>query len=378
MPVKIVHTITKLELGGAQTTTLYTLNNLPDNYEGYLVCGKGGFLDAEADSASRYKTSFCPVLIRKINPYLDWRAYRWLIKYFEEIKPDIVHSHSSKAGILSRWAAKKAGVPVIIHTFHGFGFTPLQFGLARRLFIRLEKKAAKKSTKLIFVSHENREKAFNLKIGREDQYEVIRSGIEIEKFAGLEKKDYIKNLFGLKPGDKVVGNISCFKPQKGLADYIQACRRLKEKGDYKFILVGDGNLRKKLERQVKKAGLDDCFFMPGWRTDIEKIMPGFDIILHTSYFEGLSKVLLQAMACELPIVATAVDGAFDVIEDGVNGYLVKPGDIDAMVKYTHELLQDDTKRKVFGGKGREKLKPEFDIKVMSDVLNELYEELVKG
>lgn len=383
MPVKIVHTITKLELGGAQQNTLYTLEHLPDDYEGRLLCGEGGILDEEAEKSEKYTTIFCPFLRRKINPYFDWRAYKWMVKYFNEIKPDIIHSHSSKAGILSRWAAKKAGVPVIIHTFHGFGFNPLQSKPIRKFFIWLEKKAAKVTTKLIFVSHANKNKAKSLGIGEDEQYMVVRSGIDIEKFAYQPepRHRYLKNFIdiNLQAEDKIIGNISCFKPQKGLHDFIRACSRLKDMGSYKFVLIGDGVLRQELEKQVKEAGLSDYLAMPGWwEEDVAKIIPEFDIMLHTAYFEGLPRVFLEAMACGVTIVATDVDGASDVIEHGVNGYLAKTQDIESMSGYVHELLQDESKRRIMGKKGREKLSVEFNISTMSDILNELYNKLIKG
>ncbi|MFC2091813.1 glycosyltransferase family 4 protein [Elusimicrobiota bacterium] len=413
--IKIVHTITKLELGGAQTTTLYTLNNLPDDdYEKHLVCGSGGFLTAEANSSMKYKTHINPYLKREISfpgekkllammpywfniildlilgimtPVRDLLAYKDMIEYFSKLRPDIVHSHSSKAGIISRWAAKKAGVPIIIHTFHGFGFTPLQPFFIRWFLRWLEQKAAKKSTKLIFVSHANKEEAKREGIGTQEQYQVIRSGIDIDLFRKNKDNRAIRRMpldevepVRLTETDKIVGNISCFKPQKALPDYIEACRKLKEKdkkGNYKFVLVGDGKLRLKLEKLVKKSGLADCFIMTGWRTDIEKILPGFDVMLHTSRYEGLSKVFLQAMAAGVPIVATDVDGASDVIKHGETGFLVKPEDTDAMAEYTYRLLEDDELRKRIADKEGSRLSEEFDLKVMTEKHDELYRKLIE-
>lgn len=380
MSVKIVHTITKLELGGAQQNTLFTLNNLPDNYEGYLICSEGGYLDDEARGSKNFKTLFCPFLKREISPIDDLKAYLWMVKTLKLIAPDILHSHSSKAGILSRWAAKRAGVPVVIHTFHGFGFTPLQPAVVRRFFIFLERITARISTKLIFVSNANRKKAWKLGIGDEDKYIVVRSGIDIERFSNpylrSDRQKNFKTFWGFNsPVNKVVGNVSCFKPQKGLHVYIEACRRLKEKGDYGFILIGDGRLRHELEEQVASCGLTDSFKFFGWRADTPALMSMFDVMLHTAYFEGLARVFLEAMALSVPVIATDVDGAKDVIKDGVNGYLVQPDDIDAMVKKTHELLQSSYMLKKMGEESRKMLKPEFDIHEMSKRLNTLYSEL---
>lgn len=377
MSVRIVHTVTKLELGGAQQNTLFTLRNLPDDYEAYLICGRGGFLDSEAETETRYRTEFCPYLIRPVHPIKDWLSYNWMVNRFRKIKPHIVHSHSSKAGIITRWAAKKAEVPVVIHTFHGFGFNPLQSSITRGFFIWLEKIAAKKTSKLLFVSNANMKQARSLGIGEEEQYGIVRSGINIGAFSQRKplERSYLKDKMGWDEKDLIIGNISCFKPQKALHDFIEACRRLKQldKHDrYKFVLVGDGILRNEIEQQIKNSNLQNSFELLGWKTDMARILQSFDIMLHTSRFEGLPRVFLEAMACAVPIVATAVDGAMDVIENDENGYLVPAGDIDSMVRCVQELLENNEKRYKYGSAGRKKLVPEFDIKTMSDMLNTLY------
>jgi len=378
MSYKIVHTITKLELGGAQQNTLFTLGNLDRRCQGFLVAGKGGILDSRALSQNKYIVRFDPFLRREINPLADFLSFFWMFFYFLGLRPDIVHSHSSKAGILSRWAARLAGVPVIIHTFHGFGFTPLQKRIVRSLFIWTERITAKVSTKLITVAYANIEKALENKIGRRKQYIVVRSGIDISRFEKKKKFANIKYEIGLDKEDKLVGNISCFKPQKGLFDFVEACALLSGKGDYKFILVGDGKLKGEILKKVAERGLEKRFFMLGWRRDIENILPDFDVMLHTAYFEGLPRVFLESMACGVPIVAAKVDGAVDVIEHGVNGFLVETGNIKAMAEYTEKLMRDESLRERMGKKGREKLEREFDINEMSKKLNRLYTAMMKG
>jgi glycosyltransferase involved in cell wall biosynthesis len=376
--MKVLHTITKLELGGAQQNTLYTLSNMPDAYNGYLICGRGGALDNEAIGSTRYKTRFCPFLIREINPLFDFLAFAWMFFYFLGNKPDIIHTHSSKAGILSRWAAKLAGVKRIIHTFHGFGFTPLQHPFIRKLFIFLEKITAGITDKLIAVAEANVDTALVSGIGRREQYLVIRSGVDVSSFKNNKEFAKIRDELGLSADTKLIGNVSCFKPQKGLHDFIKACSILRARKDYHFVLVGDGVLREELQKQSFEAGLQDRLHMLGWRRDVRKILPEFDMILHTAYFEGLPRVFLESMASGVPIVATEVDGATDVIEDGVNGYLVETGDINSMVKYTDLILSDETLRLRMAEEGRKRLGSQFDIKIMSDKLNEIYAEMMKG
>lgn len=376
MRPKVVHIITKLELGGAQQNTLYTLEQLDKNLSGFLIAGPGGILDDEATKVPEYLTTFCPFLIRKINPVFDFLAFMWMFFYLLVLKPRVVHTHSSKAGILGRWAAYLSGVPNIIHTFHGFGFTPLQPTGVRKFFIELERLTAKITGKLIAVSYANIEKALTNYIGERNKYEVIRSGIDPEIFEKNTRIGNIKQKLNINSRKKVVGNISCFKPQKGLHNYIKACGRLSSKGDYIFILVGDGELRTELRRQVRKEGISDCFYFLGWREDIPDILEGVDVLLHTAYFEGLPRVLLEAMASGTPVVATAVDGALDIISNDENGFLVGPEDIDGMVEKTCKLLEDDELRESIAGKYKQSFKPEFDIKTMARNLNSLYFKII--
>ncbi len=376
MRPRTVHIITKLELGGAQQNTLYTLKHLDKNLTGFLISGPGGLLDKDAIEAPGYRTSFCPFLVRKINPFFDLLTFFWLFFYLLVLKPRIVHTHSSKAGILGRWAAYFSGVPRIVHTFHGFGFTPLHSPPVRKIFIETERLTAKISQKLIAVSHANVEKALKLFIGKRTKYEVIRSGINPEIFENRAEIDNIKKELNIPLNKKIVGNISCFKPQKGLHNYVMSCGRLSLKGDFVFILVGDGDLKTELKKQVREEGIWEKFYFLGWRNDIPDILAGVDVLLHTAYFEGLPRVLLEAMAAGTPVVATAVDGALDIIEDGSNGFLVEPDNIDRMVEKTYKLLTDDELRKRLGSKYKLSFAPEFNIKNMSQKLNSLYLNLI--
>ncbi len=372
---RVVHIITKLELGGAQKNTLYTLEHLEPGVTGILICGPGGILDKEALGSGRYITRFCPFLVREVNPLLDAAALLWIFFYLAGIKPGVIHTHSSKAGILGRWAAYFAGVKSVLHTFHGFGFTPLQSPPVRKAFILLEKLTAGITDILIAVAEANVDKALSLGIGSPAKYRVIRSGIESGKFEKKLGNDTIRKRFGISPRVLLVGNISCFKPQKGLEDFIEACRRLSLLGDYSFILAGDGRLGNRLRKQVYDSGLEGRLFMPGWVGNPGELIPELDLMLHTAYFEGLPRVLLEAMASGVPVVSSNVDGVADVIRHGVNGFLASPGDIDSMVKYSHNLLKNPELRARMSRQQRKSFRPEFDIKTMSGRLNALYREI---
>ncbi len=373
--LKVLHAITKLQLGGAQLNTLYTLDNLPGSFKGCLLAGSGGELDKRAKESVRYKARLIPFLVRPVNPLMDAFAFFWAFFYLLSFRPDIVHTHSSKAGIIVRWASFLAGIDVIIHTYHGFGFTPLQNRFARAFFIFAEKITSHITDKLIAVAHANVEKALSEGIGKKEQYSVVRSGIKKELFEKRRPDGGIRGKLSLSRDALLVGNISCFKPQKSLQDYVESCRRLARMGNYYFILVGDGELRPQLEKQVRKAGISERFFMPGFIKESQEVIPYLDIMLHTARFEGLPRVILEAMAGGVPVVSTAVDGVRDVITHGYNGYLVEPGDVDSMVKYSHNLLNSFEKRKEIGLNQKKRFRPEFDIKEMSKTLNRIYIEV---
>lgn len=379
MPL-IVHIITKLELGGAQRNTLFTMENLPENFQGILLASKGGILDEEAVSSERYITRFVPFLRREICPFLDAAAFLWLFFYLISLRPRIVHTHSSKAGILGRWAAFFSRVPYIIHTFHGFGFTPLQSPPVRGLFIASERLTAGITHLLIAVAKRNVEKALAESIGMPEQYKVIYSGINPDKFRGASDKvrKRLRSELGLSEDALIAGNVSCFKPQKGLEVFIRTASELVRLGDYYFVIFGDGELREELEGEARRLGLEGRLFMPGWRGDPGNIIPGFDIMLHTAHFEGLARVFLEALASGVPVVAVDADGAADAIEEGENGFLVPPGDIDSLVKYSHNLLKDAELRERFARASAASFKEEFDIRNMSEKLNNIYINKMEG
>lgn len=376
--IKVVHIITKLELGGAQANTLYTLRHLNRNrYEPFLITGKGGILDEEARSISDLKYFFIPYLIREINPLQDILALFSIYRILKFIKPQVVHTHSSKAGILGRWAAWMAGIPVTIHTFHGYGFNDCQSWLKRNIFILAEKLTSRITSHFIAVSGENIHKGLRLTLFNEEQVTLIRSGIDVEVFKNTEidtgKK---KREIGLPPRSKVIGMIACMKPQKAPLDFVEVARLVhKELPDVYFLYVGDGELRFQIEDAVNKYSLNERFKLTGWRTDIPEIMRILDVLVLTSRWEGLPRVLPEAMAAGIPIVATPVDGTLEAVVDGVNGFLVPPGDIKVFKDRIMFLLKNVEKAQEMGAHGT-KMVEEFNIKSMTPKQEELYESLL--
>lgn len=367
--MKVAHIITLLELGGAQENTLYTCEHLDKNkFDVILICGHGGILD---DKAKNIKTYFVKELIREICPIYDLIALIKIYKILKKEKPDIVHTHSSKAGIIGRWAAYFAKVPRILHTFHGFGFNDYQNYFVRKIYILAERLTTKITNKLIAVSNENISKGLKNKIGDELQYTMIRSGIKLQNYItdiDIAKK---KKEFGITI-EKVVGMIACFKKQKAPLDFIKMAKLVCiEKPDTKFILVGDGVLKKQINELIKKLTLEKSFILTGWRNDTNELMKIFDVFVLTSLWEGLPRVIIESMTAGIPVIATYIDGIKEIVEEGLTGFVVQSHETEKMAERVLRLLNNVELWKRFSEEAKKRVN-EFDIDLMVSQQEQLY------
>jgi glycosyltransferase involved in cell wall biosynthesis len=323
-------------------------------------------------------------MVREIRPFKDIKAFFQIVKILKKIKsqfsessPVIVHTHSSKAGILGRWAAKAAGVKVRIHSLHGFPFNDFQPFLKKYIYIILEKITAKITSHFIAVSSSNIDEGIRYKIFNRDRTTLIRSGIDILKFKNPETgKEEIKNNLEIPLETPVVLMVSCLKPQKAPLDFVKACFIIKEKiKKASFLLAGDGVLRHEIENEIKKKGLEGFFHLLGWRRDISNLINASDVLVLTSFWEGLPRVIPQAMAASVPVVVTRVNGSPEAVKDGENGFLLNPGDIDGIAEKTVFLLENPEEAKEMGKKGSFMVE-EFDIHKMVADQERLYAELL--
>jgi glycosyltransferase involved in cell wall biosynthesis len=328
-------------------------------------------------------------LVREVRPARDAAALAALTRLLRSEVRDarerdrggrprlIVHTHSSKAGILGRAAARLAGAPVVIHSIHGYPFHPRQRPSVRRLYVGLERLAARWTTHFIAVAQADIDEGVALGLFARERATLVRSGIEIARFsgAGLDRAAKLREL-GLDPARPLAGMIGNCKPQKNPVDFVRVAAAVAARvPGAQFLLAGDGPLRPAVEARVAAAGLGESFRVLGWRRDVHEIVPCLDVLVLTSLWEGLPRVFPQAMAAGRPIVAYRVDGAPEAVEDGVGGWLVAPGDVPAAAARVVELLRDPALAARMGAAGRARV-GEFDADLMVRRQQELYERLL--
>jgi glycosyltransferase involved in cell wall biosynthesis len=372
--VKVAHLITRLDLGGAQQNTLYCCaNHDRKKYDVVLVTGVGGYLDAEAKKIKNCKIYFLPELKHAIHPWWDVVALFKLASVLEKEKIQIIHTHSSKAGFLGRWAARLAKVPTIIHTVHGWSFFQEQFFLTRFLYQMLERWTAPITDKIIVVSRDNQKEGLSHHIGRKEQYSVIHSGILPKKYVLLPAKAK-QARHKLNPKNRpCVLVLSNFKKQKSPLDVVAAAKLVAVKmPSVLFIWAGDGPLLSEVKELIAKEKLSKNFKLLGWREDIAELLAASDVMFLASIHEGLPRVALQTMAAGKPVVATAVNGTPEAVKNGVTGYLTEPHDTGKMSEALFRILSRKSLGQKMGKAGQKSLKGTFLMDQMLLEIEKLY------
>jgi len=375
--IKVLHIITELELGGAQLFTLYTMENLDKNiFTPFLITNNKGILNKKYKDKDNFY--FMDTLIREINPVKDFLSLIKLYKMIKTVKPDIIHTHSSKAGIIGRWAGFFARVPIIIHTVHGFGFSPFHSKFRKYLYIFLEKITTKITDHLIFVSEDNLKEGERLKISSKVKSSIIRSIVGLTDFRkNALKKEELKKIWGFPKDKTIVGGVFCFKPQKDPIGFLKVAKKAVEKNkNLVFYIAGDGEVRKPMEDFIHENKLKDKIKLLGWVDNTASLLPAFDILLLTSLWEGLPQVVVQALVSKVTVVASSVNGVKDIIKDGENGFIFPPRDYDAAVKKLLLAVEnDDSDNRL--DKISDFYLNEFNPVIMVKKQEDLYNKLVK-
>ncbi len=378
--MRIVHIITRLIIGGAQENTLLSCEGQHDQgHDVTLMTGppigpEGSLL--ERAQKYGYRVDVIDDMRRALHPIRDWRVYRHLIHRLRAIEPDVVHTHSSKAGIIGRWAAHRAAVPFIVHTIHGLAFTASTSRAVNAVYRMLERKTAPITHKIVCVADEMREQSLAAGIGTPDQYVTIYSGMETDAFLHppVPRTDARRQL-GLADEHVAVGTLARLFHLKGHEDLLEMapslCRQFE---NVRFLWVGDGLLRGEFERRIEALNLRDRFILTGLvpPSEIPQLANAMDILVHPSRREGLARALAQAALAGKPAVTYDIDGNREGLIDGKTAFVVRAFDRAKLQEALVKLIADPALRQQFGTAGRAFAIARFDARVMVDALEQLY------
>jgi glycosyltransferase involved in cell wall biosynthesis len=383
--MRIAHIITRLIIGGAQENTVLNCQDLLREHgdDVLLVTGPGigpeGSLEADA-RARDVPLHILPMLRRSIHPTRDVASYRAICRAIQNFRPDVVHTHSGKAGLLGRLAACRLCVPAIVHTVHGAPFHPYQNAAARAFFRRCEIFAAARCHAIVSVADAMTDQLVAAGVAPREKFITIYSGMEVETFLNADQqRARVRRELGYADDDMVVGKVARLFHLKGHDDLIAAARQACAKQPrLKFLLVGDGILRPRIEAAIAAAGLTDRFQFTGLVPPqrIAELLAATDLVVHTSLREGLARVLPQALLVGRPVISYDVDGAREVVRDGETGFLVQPGDVSALAARIVQLSTSPALRTQLAAAGRQSCRTRFDHREMTRRIRQLYERLL--
>lgn len=383
--MRVAHIITRLILGGAQENTLLTCEDLLRDYGDDVLLISGPPLGPEGSLLERARRNGVPVelvpdLRREIHPWRDVRSYLALRRILRRFRPEVVHTHSGKAGLLGRQAAWSLGVPVVVHGVHGAPFHPYQSRAARAFFRACECYAARRCHAFISVSDAMTDLMVDAGVAPRERFTTIYSGMEVEPFLQAARhRERVRGELGYAPEHVVIGKVARLFHLKGHADVICAAERVVAAcPEARFLFVGDGILRDVLQRQMARLGLSGHFKFTGLVPPgrIPELLSATDLVVHASLREGLARVLPQALLAGRPVVSYDVDGAREVVLSGETGLLVAPQDVRGLAEAMIRLVQDPALRARLGGAGPPRLAEVFRHQYMTARIRELYQRLL--
>lgn len=380
-----MHIITRMIVGGAQENTLYNCRDLVRNFGDSVCLVTGPSVGAEGELLSHSNTegieiAIEPSLVRAINPKHDWQAFQNLKSRIRQWKPDVVHTHSAKGGLIGRAAATACKVPCVIHTVHGAPFHPYQNAISRQFFIACERWAAKRCHHMISVADAMTDLMVGSHVAAQSKFTTIYSGMEVEPFlTSAHRRQEMRNSLGINDTDIVFGKIARLFHLKGHEYLVEAAAGVVNWApNVKFLLIGDGLLQVQLQQQIAAAGLQKNFIFTGLvpPREIPAYISAMDVLVHTSLREGLARALPQALISAKPVISFDVDGAREVVITGETGCLVPPKDIAGLAKAIKDLASSEKDRIRFGQQGRDRFTDQFRHESMTKKIRELYQRFI--
>lgn len=381
--IKIIRIIARLNIGGpAIHTCLLTKHFNNSEYDSLLINGE--LSDGEGDMSyllgdGTVFHKHIASLQREISPIADLKSIIELYKLFKKEKPDIVHTHTAKAGMVGRLAAFLARVPVRIHTYHGHVFSGYFTPLKTKMFIMIERFLALISTKIIVISEKQKSEICNkYKISPREKVAIIRLGFDMENYDSLEKyKNYWRKKFNIPNNAPIVGIIGRLTAIKNHKLFLQIANEIYNKiNNVHFLIIGDGELKNELKNEINELSLKPNIHFTGWITDIPLLYSDIDILLLTSLNEGTPVAIIEAMHYGIPAVSTNVGGVSDLIKNGENGFVVNSFNPEDFSPVILKLLDNPKLRRKIGNAGQSFIKEKFSAKRLISDLDQLYRQLL--
>ena len=384
--MRIVHVITRLILGGAQENTLLTVDGLHHDHGDDVTLITGPAEGPEGDLFARaeargLRVEVMPELVRAVRPGTDLAAYRALRRSIRRLQPEVVHTHSSKAGIVGRGAAWDERVPAVVHTIHGLPFGPSESPLKNRLYVALERWAARRCHAIVSVCDAMTEQALAAGVGRPEQYLTVYSGMDVDAFSHPSRpRAEVRRELGLRDDEVAFATVARLFERKGHDDILAAAPRvLAADPRVRFVFIGDGIWRDRLGAEAERLGVGHAVHFTGLVPPdaIPSMLGGVDAVVHPSLREGLARVLPQALLVGRPVISYDVDGAKEVVLPAT-GILLAPRDIAGLAAAILRLAGDPALRARMGQAGRERFADQFRHETMVRQLRSLYERLLAG
>ena len=380
----------RLIIGGPAINVTYLTKYMAPEFETMLVIGDKDSHEQDADHLIM-NLGLDPVVVpemrREISPLNDGYAYQKIKKLIEKFRPDIVHTHAAKSGVIGRLAADACKVPVIVHTFHGHVFHSYFSKFKTNTFIQIERYLARRSTGIIAISETQKHELADIyHICEPEKISIIPLGLDLDKFQMHQemKRAAFRKEFDLKEDDICIGIIGRVVPVKNHSLFVAAAKKVLERTDksIKFLIIGDGDMRPQMETEFAEAGIDYTYYpidprpataiCTSWQTEMDYVLSGLDIVALTSHNEGTPVSLIEAQAAAKPVVSTNVGGVKDVVADNQTGYITDPGDAEAFAEALLKLVNNKEMRDFFGTQGRKFVQANYSYQRLVRDMSEFY------
>ena len=393
---RVLRILNRLIIGGPALNATYLTKYMSPEFETMLVIGGKDDHEQDADHITDYlgiDSVEIPEMKRSIHPLNDSIAYQKVKALIQKFKPDIVHTHAAKSGLIGRLAADSCKVPVIVHTFHGHVFHSYFNKVATGAFIQIERYLAKRSSGIIAISKTQKEElAYKYKICAPEKIQTIPLGLDLDKFRVWQdrKREIFRDQYGIQPDEIAIGIIGRIVPVKNHSLFVQVAARLQAQTAQKlrFVIIGDGDMRGQMETEFRSAGIDYAYYpedpraataiCTSWQTDMDLVLAGLDIVALTSHNEGTPVSLIEAQAAAKPVVSTNVGGVSDVVVDNQCGFIIEPNHPDYFSDAMLRLIESSDLRNYFGAQGRKFVEDKFSYQRLVNDMSAYYYSLLEN